>query len=125
MLTKAGITPASAEIGMVPQNYIKLTGPQATQMVRLVEALEEQPPRFIDRHGVLAPTLVGLDRDLQMPTDVLQIGALSQQLIRLPKLPYHLLRRVPPPFTRVTSLAHSGDRDSHNGWTRIRGSRHR
>jgi len=40
-LTKAGITPASAEIGMVPQNYIKLTGAQATQMVRLVEALEE------------------------------------------------------------------------------------
>ena len=40
-LTKAGITPASAEIGMVPQNYVKLTGPQATQMVRLVEALEE------------------------------------------------------------------------------------
>src|SRR6266849_6009446 len=41
VLTKAGITPASAEIGMVPQNYIKLTGAQATQMVRLVEALEE------------------------------------------------------------------------------------
>src|SRR6266852_67050 len=41
VLTKAGITPASAEIGMVPQNYIKLTGPQAVQMVRLVEALEE------------------------------------------------------------------------------------
>ena len=40
-LTKAGITPASAEIAMVPQNYVKLTGPQATQMVRLVEALEE------------------------------------------------------------------------------------
>src|SRR5215472_2153873 len=40
-LTKAGITPASAEVGMVPQNYIKLTGPQAVQMVRLVEALEE------------------------------------------------------------------------------------
>src|SRR5882762_4898005 len=40
-LTKAGVTPASAEIAMVPQNYIKLTGPQATQMVRLVEALEE------------------------------------------------------------------------------------
>jgi YebC/PmpR family DNA-binding regulatory protein len=40
-LTKAGITPASAEIGMVPQNYIKLTGAQATQMMRLVEALEE------------------------------------------------------------------------------------
>jgi transcriptional/translational regulatory protein YebC/TACO1 len=40
-LTKAGVTPESAEIGMVPQNYIKLTGAQATQMVRLVEALEE------------------------------------------------------------------------------------
>ncbi len=40
-LTKAGVTPASAEIGMVPQNYIKLTGAQATQMVRLIEALEE------------------------------------------------------------------------------------
>jgi len=26
---------------MVPQNYVKLTGAQATQMVRLVEALEE------------------------------------------------------------------------------------
>ena len=26
---------------MVPQNYIKLTGPQAQQMLRLVEALEE------------------------------------------------------------------------------------
>jgi transcriptional/translational regulatory protein YebC/TACO1 len=40
-LAKAGITPTSAEIAMVPQNYIKLTGAQATQMVRLVEALEE------------------------------------------------------------------------------------
>ena len=40
-LGKAGITPASAEIGMVPQNYIKLTGAQAQQMLRLVEALEE------------------------------------------------------------------------------------
>src|SRR5579859_3552928 len=40
-LAKAGITPASAEIGMVPQNYIKLTGAQAQQMLRLVETLEE------------------------------------------------------------------------------------
>ncbi len=40
-LNKAGIKPESAEVGMVPQNYIKLTGQQATQMVRLVEALEE------------------------------------------------------------------------------------
>ncbi len=40
-LTAAGITPASAEIAMVPQNYIKLTGAQAAQMVRLIESLEE------------------------------------------------------------------------------------
>jgi len=40
-LGKAGINPTSAEIGMVPQNYIKLTGEQARQMLRLVEALEE------------------------------------------------------------------------------------
>jgi len=40
-LGKAGVTPASAEIGMVPQNYVKLTGSQAQQMLRLIEALEE------------------------------------------------------------------------------------
>ena len=40
-LTKAGIKIESAELGMVPQNYVKLTGQQATQMLRLVEALEE------------------------------------------------------------------------------------
>jgi YebC/PmpR family DNA-binding regulatory protein len=40
-LVKGGVTPSSAEISMVPQNYIKLTGSEASQMVRLVEALEE------------------------------------------------------------------------------------
>src|SRR6266852_6478886 len=40
-LVKAGITPQSAEGGMVPQNYVKLTGEQAKQMLRLIEALEE------------------------------------------------------------------------------------
>ena len=38
---KAGISPISAEVAMIPQNYIKLEGQQATQMIRLVEALEE------------------------------------------------------------------------------------
>jgi YebC/PmpR family DNA-binding regulatory protein len=38
---KANITPTAAEIAMVPQNYIKLDGHQATTMIRLVEALEE------------------------------------------------------------------------------------
>ncbi len=38
---KAGITPSSSSVAMVPQNYIKLEGVQATQMIRLVEALED------------------------------------------------------------------------------------
>ncbi len=41
-LKKAGITPTTSEIAMVPQTYIKLEGLQATQMIRLIEALEEQ-----------------------------------------------------------------------------------
>ena len=40
-LVKAGIKPASAEISMLPQNYVKLSGAQAQQMLRLMEALEE------------------------------------------------------------------------------------
>lgn len=40
-LATAGITPASAEIGMVPQNYVKLTGQQAQQMIRMVENMED------------------------------------------------------------------------------------
>jgi YebC/PmpR family DNA-binding regulatory protein len=38
---KANITPTASEIAMIPQNYIKLEGSQATTMIRLVEALEE------------------------------------------------------------------------------------
>jgi YebC/PmpR family DNA-binding regulatory protein len=38
---KAGIQPVSASVGMVPQNYIKLEGQQASTMIRLLEALEE------------------------------------------------------------------------------------
>src|SRR6266496_1794205 len=38
---KAGITPTSSSVAMIPQNYIKIEGQQATQMIRLVEALEE------------------------------------------------------------------------------------
>ena len=37
----AGITPQVAEIEMVPQNYIKLEGGAAHQMVKLMEALED------------------------------------------------------------------------------------
>ena len=35
------IEPASAEIAMLPQNYVKLEGKPATQMVKLMEALDE------------------------------------------------------------------------------------
>ena len=38
---KAGIEPVSSSISMIPQNYIKLEGVAATQMIRLIEALEE------------------------------------------------------------------------------------
>src|SRR5499427_5933720 len=38
---KAGITPASSGVSMVPQNYIKLEGIAAAQMIRLLEALED------------------------------------------------------------------------------------
>ncbi len=38
----AGITPEVAEIGMVPQTYTKLEGHQASTMIRLLEALEDQ-----------------------------------------------------------------------------------
>jgi YebC/PmpR family DNA-binding regulatory protein len=40
-LKKAGIQPISAEVAMIPQNYIKLEGQHAHTMIRLVEALEE------------------------------------------------------------------------------------
>jgi YebC/PmpR family DNA-binding regulatory protein len=40
-LIAAGINPAAAEVGWIPQNYVKLRGAQAQQMLKMVEALEE------------------------------------------------------------------------------------
>jgi len=40
-IKKAGITPASSEVGMIPQNYIKLEGQAANTMIRLIEALDD------------------------------------------------------------------------------------
>lgn len=40
-LSDAGIAMDSAEISMVPQNYVALEGKEAEQMVRLMEALED------------------------------------------------------------------------------------
>jgi YebC/PmpR family DNA-binding regulatory protein len=36
-----GVEPASAEVAMIPQNYVKLEGKEAGQMIRLMEGLEE------------------------------------------------------------------------------------
>ena len=36
-----GIEPASAEVAMVPQNYVKLTGNEARQMLKLFEAIDD------------------------------------------------------------------------------------
>ena len=36
-----GVEPASAEVSMMPQNYVKLEGKQAQQMVKLMEALDD------------------------------------------------------------------------------------
>ena len=41
-IKKAGINPESAEVGMVPQNYVKLAGQAANTMIRLIEALDDQ-----------------------------------------------------------------------------------
>ena len=40
-IKSAGITPQVAEVEMIPQNYIKLEGSQASQMIKLMEALED------------------------------------------------------------------------------------
>jgi YebC/PmpR family DNA-binding regulatory protein len=39
---KANLEVVHSALGMVPQNYIKLEGPAASQMIRLLEALEDQ-----------------------------------------------------------------------------------
>jgi transcriptional/translational regulatory protein YebC/TACO1 len=38
---KLGIEPDNAEVAMVPNDYIKLEGKQAQQMLKLMEALED------------------------------------------------------------------------------------
>jgi YebC/PmpR family DNA-binding regulatory protein len=40
-LKAAGITPAVAEVSMIPQNHVKLTGKEANQMLRLMDELED------------------------------------------------------------------------------------
>jgi YebC/PmpR family DNA-binding regulatory protein len=37
----SGVEPASAQVAMLPQNYVKLTGTPANQMIRLMDALDD------------------------------------------------------------------------------------
>jgi transcriptional/translational regulatory protein YebC/TACO1 len=36
-----GVEPASAQVAMLPQNYVKLEGKDATHMVKLMDALDD------------------------------------------------------------------------------------
>src|SRR5205814_5721473 len=38
---KLGVEPATAQVSMIPQNYVKLEGKPAQQMVKLMEAIED------------------------------------------------------------------------------------
>ena len=40
-ITKLGVEPVTSEIAMLPQNYVKLEGKAAQQMLRLMDALED------------------------------------------------------------------------------------
>ena len=40
-VTTLGIEPATAEVSMIPQNYVKLEGKPAQQMVKLMDALDD------------------------------------------------------------------------------------
>ena len=40
-IKKAGINPESAEVAMVPQNYVKLAGAAASTMIRLIETMDD------------------------------------------------------------------------------------
>ena len=36
-----GVAPAAASVAMIPQNYVKLVGKEAQQMLKLMEAIED------------------------------------------------------------------------------------
>jgi transcriptional/translational regulatory protein YebC/TACO1 len=40
-IKKSGAEVVHSEVGMIPQNYIKLEGAAANQMIRLLEAIED------------------------------------------------------------------------------------
>jgi transcriptional/translational regulatory protein YebC/TACO1 len=40
-IKKSGVTPQAAEVSMIPQNYIHLEGTEASQMLKLYDALDD------------------------------------------------------------------------------------
>ena len=40
-MKKLGVEPATSQIAMLPENYIKLEGKQTQQLLKLMEALED------------------------------------------------------------------------------------
>ena len=46
-----GIEPASAQVAMIPQNYIKLEGHAANTMIRLLDALDGAGPHVRSHDG--------------------------------------------------------------------------
>ena len=87
---KLGIEPDTAQIAMLPQNYIKLEGKQAQQMLKLMEALEDHDDtqqRLVElrRRGAGDRGLAGV-RDLR-----------DRSRVRPHRLRLRRHRRQPPP----------------------------
>jgi YebC/PmpR family DNA-binding regulatory protein len=56
-IKKAGINPESAEVGMIPENYVKLEGTNANTMIRLIE--------FMDDHDDVQHVWSNFDMDIK------------------------------------------------------------
>ena len=63
-IKSAGIEPQVAEVSMVPQNYIKLEGSSAQQMLRLMEAMVTFPRSFCPASVTAAPAAVKQHRSV-------------------------------------------------------------
>jgi YebC/PmpR family DNA-binding regulatory protein len=56
-IKKAGINPESAEVGMIPENYVKLEGTNANTMIRLID--------FMDDHDDVQHVWSNFDMDIK------------------------------------------------------------
>jgi hypothetical protein len=72
--------------------------PVREALISGTRAIQDTPDRRRLDAAVGRETLVGLHRDLQLPTDRVDVSTLSLQPIGLAQLPHDLLRRVPLPL---------------------------